>query len=168
MTNQKSGILLKKTSPEIAKFRAIHGPGVYEVHAGTSNWVEQDGLKEGKYIIGVKAIAAHNVDKFATLFADSDETEIENLNGLTMTANVPVNHGKCNIPMKNQLVKIMVDYVDNKDKTAKVLAIVQIEVPKASKGASIFTSEEEAEDTGRISSTDAVNAFEANKEKVTA
>lgn len=147
---------------------------MYEVHAGSSNWVAQDGLPEGKYIIGLKAIAKHNVDKFLGLFDGVDEIAIEDLSGLTMTANQPVNEGRANIPMKNQLVKIMVDYVDNKEKTGKVLAVKNIEVPKAMKGASLFTAEEtESEDTSRISASDAsktnvANFEKAGKDKVTA
>lgn len=170
---QNSGITLKKTSKEIAKFKAINGPGVYEVYAGNSNWVEQEGLPEGKYIIGVKAIAKHNVDKFLALFDGVDEIAIEDLTGLTMTANRVVNKGKASVPMKNQLVKILVDYVDNRDKTAKVLAIVDIDVPKAMKGSTLFSTEESdsSEETGRISATEneaAIATFENAGKKVIA
>lgn len=169
-TTSKSGIMLKKTSAEIAKFKAINGPGVYELYAGNNNWIEQEGLKEGKYIVNLKAIAKHNIDKFLALFTDSDEIAIEDLSGLTMTANIIVNNGKANIPMKNQLVKVMVDYVDGRN--GKVLVVTSIEVPKAMKGSSLFSDESVEEDNTRIAAVreEDLKAFEANKDskKVTA
>lgn len=164
MKTEKSGIVLKKTSAEIAKFKAINGPGVYEVHAGSSNWVEQEGLPEGKFIVGLKAIAKEKTAAFVALFDETDEIAIEDLSGLTMTANMPVNNGRANTPMKNQLVKINVDYVKNRD-GKDVLAVTAIEVPKAMKGASLFSAEETEEDSTRISTTNAdhVKSFEDKK-----
>lgn len=161
----KSGIVLKKTSAEMSKYKAINGPGTYELHAGSSNWVEQEGLPEGKYIVGIKAVAKHNLEKFLGAFNAEGEAAIEDLSSLTMTANIPVNRGKANIPMKNQLVKVQVGYVKNRE-DQDVLAITAIEVPKAMKGASLFEAEE-SDDKGRISATEATAAFKA-KAKETA
>jgi hypothetical protein len=167
MEKAKSGIVLKKTSAEIAKFKAVNGPGTYQLHAGSSNWVEQEGLPEGKYIVGIKAVAKHKQEEFFAAFNADGDAEIEAISACQMTANIPVNRGNANIPMKNQLVKVQVDYVEARD-VSKVLAIVAIEVPKAMKGASLFAPAEEAEatSTNRISATDATSNFEAQvKEK---
>jgi hypothetical protein len=167
-STQKSGILLKKTSAEIAKFKAVNGPGTYQLHAGSSNWVAQEGLPEGKYIVGIKAVAKHNVEKFLGAFDEKGEAAIEDISSLQMTANIPVNRGNANIPMKNQLVKVQVDYVDARDGN-KVLAIVAIEVPKAMKGNDLFITETEESTKGRISATEAAEAFEKQaKDKVKA
>jgi hypothetical protein len=169
-TTKKSGIVLKKTSVEIAKYKAIKGPGVYEVYAGSNNWIEQKGLDEGKFIVNLKAVPSHKVQDFLDLFKDSDEIAIEDLKGLTMTANIPVNNGRANVPMKNQLVKIMVDFRDNADKTAQVLCVTAIEVPKALKGSSIFSDGEVEEESSRISATadreQAINSFDGKKATV--
>jgi len=167
-------VTISKTSAEIAKYVAINGPGVYTVIAGNNNWVPQEGLPQGKYIVNLKAIAKQNVGKFLGLFEESDEIAYEQLNGLTMTANIPVT-GRENVPMKNQQVKINVDYVSNRDKTDKVLAVVSIEVPKARKGDALFAAIEAAkEETGRIAAVDLneeseeVNVFSTEKDKVKA
>lgn len=141
-TSRKSGIEITKTSATVAKYKAIMSPGIYEVEAGFSGMTYDEKLGKSKHIVNLKAVAEHKLADFKALFDNEEgKCDLADLNGLTMTANVIINTGKETAPMKNQLVKIEVGYVDNREKTAKILAVTNIEYARPKKGEDIFASE---------------------------
>jgi hypothetical protein len=113
-----------------AMYAMILAPGTYTVKASNCTRIFDQKLEKFKYIVNLKAIAAHKVAEVREVFADLDSIEMNELNGLTMSANIIENEGQTvNIPMKNQAVKVIVDYVPNREGNL-ILAITNIQVPQ--------------------------------------
>jgi hypothetical protein len=78
------------------------------------------------------------------------ETDLGNLNGLTASANIIINEGQNpDVPMKNQDVKINVDWVTNKA-GEKLLAVTSILVPPTAKASAFSFDDEESSEESEL------------------
>lgn len=94
------------------------------------NLVANEDGSAPRYIVGLKAIAEDKYAQVREVFKDSEEVEIDQTNGLFMTANI-WKTGNEVLPVKNEIVDCIVDYVPNKESGEMVLRIVSIKVRKA-------------------------------------
>jgi hypothetical protein len=138
----KTGIMIKKSS---FAYVMILTPGVFTVKAGSFNKILDTNLGKEKYIVNLKAIIGkENADKVRELYKGSDETDLGNLNGLTASANIIINEGKNpDVPMKNQNVRINVEYIVTKE-GKKMLAVTSILVPPAASASAFSFDDEES------------------------
>lgn len=119
----KSAVLISKTAIA-AVYSMITKPGTYLVRASNSNRVFDKNLGKHKYIVNLKAIAAHNIAGVKAAFKGAEKIAITELNGLTMSANIIINEGVTpSIPMKNELVKVVVNYA--KSRTGELILVVE-------------------------------------------
>lgn len=127
---QLSGIMFK--AAWLLTFVLIEATGKYRVKVFSdtteANFVAGEEGKNGKYITTLRAIAPDQVENARKVFTNPDgsqkeEVPIEETNGLFMTLSTWEKSGyeKDKIPMKNEEIEILVELVDNADKTAKVL-----------------------------------------------
>jgi hypothetical protein len=119
-----------KKSAFAANYAQILVPGSYLVKASNSNRIFDAGLGKYKYIINVKAVAAHNIEKVIALFDGKEELEVEALNGLTMNGSIILDDSTshANTPLNNELVKITVDFRPSKGGGEDILVITAIKV----------------------------------------
>ena len=159
----RSGIKIAKAS-FAALYAMILAPGTYIVKAGTSNRIFDENLKKHKWITNLKAVAAHKIDSVKEAFAGKEEVEIEDLNGLTMSANTIENEGQTiELPIKNSDVKVIVDYVTNK-KGERMLAVTGMSVTPAARPKTFSFDDSEDESNQSLSATS--EAPEKKKETV--
>lgn len=126
ITNKKSGIMFKVTS--LLSFKQIIKPGKYLLDTFSTvtdaNFIAGEDGKSDKHILTVRAIAKDKLAQVAEVFKGKQEVEIEETNGLFMTASI----WRGPLPMKGEKVECVVDYVDNADKTDRVLRVTGIRV----------------------------------------
>jgi hypothetical protein len=87
--------------------------------------------KSDKYIVNLKAIAPDQLPLLKELFKDPNvkEVPIEKTNGLFLTGSIFMNDPEETpyLPMRNEWIHANIDYVDNKEKTAKLLRVTNIQ-----------------------------------------
>lgn len=93
------------------------------------NLVTNEDGKAPRYIVGLKAIAADKLGQVREVFKGSEEVDIDQTNGLFMTANI-WKTGSEVLPVKNEIVDCIVDYVPSKE-GEMVLRVTNISVRKA-------------------------------------
>lgn len=128
-TEKKSGIMFKVTS--LLLFALIQKPGKYLLDVFSTvtdaNFIPGEEGKSDKHIVTVRAIAKDKAAQVKEVFAGKTEVEIEETNGLFMTGSI----WNGPLPMKGEKIECVVDYVDNADKTERVLRITGLRVATA-------------------------------------
>ncbi len=88
--------------------------------------------KSDKYIVTFKAIATDQKERLYSLFKERNEVPFEELDGLFLTASIWCDGGvDPQLPMKGEAMFASIDFVDNKEKTAKLLRITNTKVKPA-------------------------------------
>jgi len=161
----KTGIMIKRSS---FAYAMILTPGVFTVKAGSFNKILDENLGKEKYIVNLKAIIGkENADKVRGLFKDQESVDLGELNGLTASANIIINEGKNpDVPMKNQDVRINVEYITTKD-GKRMLAVTSILVPPAASASAFSFDDEESESTDQSLSATALAPETAKTEATT-
>lgn len=114
----------------LASFQQILKPGKYEVQVQTNvteaNLVSDEDGSKPRYIATLKAIAKDKLEQLRQTFAEAEEVDIEQTNGLFMTANIWVKEGVSpDLPMKGETVEVTVDEVPSREGEA-VLRVTNI------------------------------------------
>lgn len=81
------------------------------------------------YVISLKAIAEDKlpllIEKFTDIVKNNQEALWEDTNGFFMTVNAWINDGeRPSLPMKGEKINCSINWVDNQDKTSKVLRVI--------------------------------------------
>lgn len=157
---KKSGIKFKLTS--LLSFAIISKPGKYLLkvfnNVSDANLIPATETANAHHIVTLRAVPADKFAQLKELFRDGKtEVDIEDTNGLFMTANRWEGEA---LPMKGEAIECVVDYVDNKDKTEKVLKIAQSRVVAAKAADTIdmsfFVPESSGAQAGQGQSNDLV------------
>ena len=158
----KESIKFKRT--KLAEYSLISTPGKYELEA-SSNVTERnlvtDEADNSRYIASFKAIAKDKFTQLKETFKDIEEVDIEQTNGLFLTANI-WNNGSVELPMKGEKVECNIDFVEARDGSS-VLRITNIKLRPAKKAdkldlSSFFNDEGAAIDTQVETSKELVHA----------
>jgi len=134
-------------------YATITSPGRYELQVANnvsdSNLVSDEEGKSERYIVNLRAIAQDKLEQVKAVFAGKEEVEIDQTNGLFMTANIWKQKDKpANLPMKGEIVDVTVDFVESRE-GEQVLRITNIQRKAAQKAARLdvlhfFAAEEVA------------------------
>lgn len=118
----------------LASYSIVVEPGKYALQVSNDvtdkNLVANEDGTSPRYIVGLKAIASDKVAQLKEVFKDTDEVEIDQTNGLFMTANIWAN-GNERLPVKGEMIDCVVDMVKSRESEELVLRIVGSKVRKA-------------------------------------
>lgn len=131
METEKSGIKIKTTS--LAKYDLITKPGTYLLKVLSTvtekNLVESEKTGRESFICSLAAIAEDKFPQVKEVFAGKEEVDIEDTQGLFMTANIWKNgEEQPALPMKNEVVKATIERVLARDSDELVLRVTGIQV----------------------------------------
>lgn len=88
-----------------------------------------------KYIINLKALTPESFEKLIALFPQGvTEVPIEETNGLFLNVTAWINNGEIPaLPMRGEVINVAFDYVDDKEKTKKLLRATTYQLKPAEK-----------------------------------
>lgn len=125
---------IKYKKAYLADCQVIDAPGKYALKVSNDvtdkNLVASEDGTNPRYIVGFKAIAADKLPQVAEVFKNDEEVDIEQTNGLFMTANL-WQTGNEQIPVKGETVDAIVDLVPAREGEDLVLRITSFKVRKA-------------------------------------
>lgn len=130
---EPTGIKFKKAY--LGAFSTLSVPGKYKVQV-QNNVSEKnlftDGEGRQRYIVSLKAISADKLPQLSQVFADSEEVDIEQTNGLFLTASIwkKDENDHPALPMKGEEVDVIAGCVADRD-GVEVLRITNIQVATA-------------------------------------
>lgn len=133
---------IKFKTANLANYTVITKPGLYILESLSnvteSNLVADDDGKNPRYIANFKAIAADKLPQVKQVFDGKAEVDIEQTNGLFLSANVWKREGQtADLPMKGEKVECTVDLVSSREGDQVVLRITNIKRRPASVGEKI-------------------------------
>lgn len=101
------------------------------------NLVTSEKSGRESYIVSLKAITPDKVAGLQEVFAETEEVDIEQTNGLFLTANIWKNEGSTpRLPMKGEKVEVIIAEVPNREGEA-VLRVGNLQVRAAEEAKSI-------------------------------
>jgi hypothetical protein len=128
------GIKMKKAA--LLAYALISAPGKYELEVANNvsekNLYSEEG-KTPRYIVGLKAISSDKIAQAQEVFKEVEEVEIEQTNGLFLTASIWKNdENQPSLPMKGEKVECAVGFVPDRD-GVEVLRVLNMRVLAAKK-----------------------------------
>lgn len=145
---------IKFKKQQLANYSLIKAPGKFALQVAsnvTDKNLYTDENSRSRHIVNLKAIAIDKLSQVQALFQSSEEVEIDQTNGLFLTASIWAEEGKTQeLPMKGETVDVTIDNVVSRE-GEEVLRVTNIRVrpstaPAKLSLASLF--EEMAQESG--------------------
>ncbi len=126
-------------------YRAIVEPGRYELAVLTNvdnRHIIKDQHDRDIYIVNFKAMAPDQTKKIVELFGSNDSIPLKDTSGLFLTGTfLRSETSEKNLPMRGQRLEALVDWVQDKDKSSKVLRVVATKLPEIKEAGYISVAE---------------------------